>query len=166
MNLFSTSKMDFGGKGNSIVLLKKSFSGFRRMGFSEVGVPKTYWFRLSQIQGELQKRIPVYSHILKTLSLPEKTIDWLEGEPSELEKLTQEIISLEVTAEWELTGRDVINKLGPRVIVRSSMGEEDHENCSFAGCYESVVVQDATPSKLWDAVKRVLVSGFTKQSLM
>lgn len=137
--------MNYGGKGNSLLLLKKM----------KMAVPKTILFDLDSIQDILHRQIESYSHLISEIAL------W---NVSALKLLRQKISQLKMPEEWQALCQEV-RGISDRVILRSSMNIEDHPNASFAGCFNSVVLNTVSEQTLWEGVLQVIQSAFTQSSI-
>ena len=148
----SSSKGNFGGKGNALIHLKN-------LG---IPVPKAILFDLDEIQKMLERRIKEYSSSLEIISFwrtPNESI-----EPIQLKTIREKILSLDMPNEWNEIFFNVQIELGNSLIVRSSMNIEDQENGSFAGCFDSVEIMNPNAQMLWKCVVQVIASAFKTTS--
>lgn len=145
--------MNYGGKGNSILLLKKH----------GLLVPKTILFDLNQIEFFLNESIKSYKDLLADISL------WKCSQPALIPKsliiLREEILQLKAPPEWDNLYNNVFRMNSP-VIIRSSMNIEDCETASFSGCFESLVLQSVSEQSLWMATLKVISSAFNTTSIL
>ncbi len=149
---------EWGGKGSVLARLVRK--GFR--------VPPMACMGLGEVEGWL-KSLPEYAPAIESWRM------WSSEASVRMEALRQVVLAAPMPEHWSLSTETIRRLLcgdlpgeplheGWPLIFRSNMSLGGGLDSRMAGCFESVVVRDLTPSGLWKGFAEVVASAFKLSS--